>query len=91
MLLNIADTKFVKCSSVVIPQEYFNRMVTGCDEVDLIFGSEHLKGLVAGSTITITGTPGAGKCHAGDQIIEIFADDSIIEDIKHFLSTRTSG
>jgi len=46
---------------VVIPQEYFNRMVTGCDEVDLIFGSEHLKGLVAGSTITITGTPGAGK------------------------------
>jgi len=61
MLLNIADTKFVKCSSVVIPQSYFDRVTTGNESVDSIFGSNHLKGLVAGSTITITGTPGAGK------------------------------
>jgi hypothetical protein len=56
-----------------------------------MFGTEQFKGFMAGSAITITGTPGAGKCHAGDQIIEIFADDAIIEDIKRFLSTRTSG
>lgn len=76
---------------MVIPQSYFDRVTTGNDPVDTIFGPEHLKGLVAGSTITITGTPGAGKCHAGDQIIEIFADDTIIEDIKRFLSTRITG
>jgi len=74
MLLNIADTKFVKCSSVVIPQSYFDRVTTGNESVDSIFGSNHLKGLVAGSTITITGTPGAGKSTFLLQVGQMLAD-----------------
>jgi predicted ATP-dependent serine protease len=91
MQLNTLETKFAKCSSIEIPDAFYNRMSTGNDEIDTMFGTEQFKGFMAGSAITITGTPGAGKCHAGDQIIEIFADDAIIEDIKRFLSTRTSG
>jgi len=89
MLLNTAETKFAKASSIEIPASFYNRILTGCEEIDLMFGSATVKGLMAGSTIAITGTPGAGKCHAGDQIIEIFSDDDLIEDIKRFLSTRT--
>jgi predicted ATP-dependent serine protease len=61
MLLNTADTKFAKCSSIEIPDSFFNRMTTGCDEIDLMFGTQYLKGFMPSSTISITGTPGAGK------------------------------
>ena len=91
MLLDITDTKFTKCSEVQIPDSFYNRLSVGCDDIDLMFGSEYFKGFMPGSAITITGTPGAGKCHAGDQKIEVFADGSIIEDIKNFLSTRVTG
>lgn len=89
MNLNSLETKFAKCSSIDIPDTFFNRMTTGCSEIDLMFGTEYLSGFMAGSAITICGTPGSGKCHAGDQILEIFADDDIIEDIKIFLATKT--
>lgn len=89
MQLNTLETKFAKCSSIEIPDAFYNRMSTGSDEIDLMFGNEFYKGLMPGSAITITGTPGAGKCHAGDQIIEIFADDDIIEDIKNFLKNTS--
>lgn len=91
MQINTLETKFAKCSSIEIPDSYYNRMTTGCPEIDLMFGTEHLPGFMPGSAITICGTPGSGKCHAGDQILEIFADDNIIEDIKRFLSTKTPG
>jgi predicted ATP-dependent serine protease len=61
MLLNTAETKFAKASSIEIPASFYNRTLTGCEEIDLMFGSATVKGLMVGSTIAITGTPGAGK------------------------------
>lgn len=61
MQLNSLETKFAKCSSIEIPDAFYNRMTTGCEEIDLMFGSESYKGFMPGSAITITGTPGAGK------------------------------
>lgn len=61
MQLNALETKFAKCSSIEIPDAFYNRMSTGCDEIDLMFGNEFYKGFMPGSAITITGTPGAGK------------------------------
>jgi predicted ATP-dependent serine protease len=61
MQINTLETKFAKCSSIEIPDSYYNRMTTGCPEIDLMFGTEHLMGFMAGSAIAMTGTPGAGK------------------------------
>jgi KaiC/GvpD/RAD55 family RecA-like ATPase len=61
MQLNSAETAFTKCSEVDIPDAFYNRMSTGCSEIDLMFGSQYFPGLMPGSAITITGTPGAGK------------------------------
>lgn len=91
MQLNTLETKFAKCSTIEIPDAFYNRMTTGNVEIDQMFGTEHLPGFMPGCAIAITGTPGAGKCHAGDQLIEIFADDNIIQDIKNFLSTKNPG
>jgi predicted ATP-dependent serine protease len=88
MLLNTLSTSFQKCSEIEIPESFYNRMTTGSSEVDRIFGTEYLPGLMKGVAITLTGTPGAGKCHAGDQMIEIFADDEVIEDIKRYLKVK---
>ncbi len=61
MEINTLETKFARCSSIEIPETFYNRMSTGCSEIDLMFGTEQLRGFMAGSTISITGTPGAGK------------------------------
>ena len=57
MNLDIDKSPFVKISDVVIPDVFFNRLVTGNDNLDLIFGS----GILPGSTITLKALPGVGK------------------------------
>lgn len=71
MQLNTLETKFAKCSSIQIPDAFYNRMSTGCDEIDLMFGTEQFKGFMPGSAITLTGTPGAGKSSAISQISQM--------------------
>ena len=61
MQINTLETKFAKCSSIEIPASYYNRMTTGCPEIDLMFGTEHLPGFMPGSAISMTGTAGSGK------------------------------
>jgi predicted ATP-dependent serine protease len=73
MLLNTQETKFRKCSEIEIPESFYNRMTTGNHEVDLIFGTEYLAGLMKGVAITLTGTPGSGKSTATCQILEMLA------------------
>lgn len=74
MLLNITDTKFTKCSEVQIPDSFYNRISVGCDDIDLMFGSEYFKGFMPGSAITITGTPGAGKTSLLVQILQMLSN-----------------
>jgi predicted ATP-dependent serine protease len=74
MQLNTLETKFAKCSSIEIPEAFYNRMTTGCDEIDLMFGTEYFKGLMPGSAITLTGTPGAGKSSLIAQVAQMLTD-----------------
>lgn len=74
MLINTENTTFQKCSSVEIPDSFYNRMTTGCSEVDLMFGSEYFPGFMPGSTISMTGTPGAGKSSCLIQVLQMLAD-----------------
>lgn len=71
MQINTLETKFAKCSSIEIPDAFYNRMSTGCSEIDLMFGTEHLPGFMPGSAITICGTPGAGKSSSIAQICQM--------------------
>jgi len=57
MNINTPQTSFQKAGDVNIPQSFYDRISTGYDRLDKIFG----KGLVPGSVITITGTPGVAK------------------------------
>ena len=61
MQINSLETKFAKCSTIEIPDAFYNRMQTGNSEIDTMFGTEHLPGFMPGCGITITGSPGAGK------------------------------
>jgi DNA repair protein RadA/Sms len=57
MYLNLEQTPFTKISDIVIPDIFFNRLLTGNDYIDAIFGS----GILPGSTITLKALPGVGK------------------------------
>lgn len=74
MQINSLETKFAKCSSIEIPETFYNRMITGCSEIDLMFGTEYLPGFMPGSAITMTGSPGAGKSTKILQIAQLLTN-----------------
>lgn len=57
--MNLLDefTPLTRASDIVIPPEYFNRLRTGNEHVDAIFGD----GILPGSTFTIAAPGGVGK------------------------------
>jgi predicted ATP-dependent serine protease len=57
MLLNHEHVEFTRIGDVSIPNSYFNRIKTGDDELDSIFGD----GILPGSTMTLIAKPGTGK------------------------------
>lgn len=57
MNLDLEKVSFTKISDIEIPDIFFNRLLTGNDELDSIFGS----GILPGSTITLKALPGVGK------------------------------
>jgi predicted ATP-dependent serine protease len=57
MNLDLEQTPFTKISDIVIPDIFFNRLLTGNDYIDAIFGM----GILPGSTITLKALPGVGK------------------------------
>jgi predicted ATP-dependent serine protease len=57
MDLGIEKTPFQKVSDIEIPEKFFNRLKTGVDELDFVFGT----GILPGSTMTIKSRPGVGK------------------------------
>lgn len=55
------ETKdFQKISDIEIPSTFFNRMKTGDEYLDSIFGKDN-SGILPGSTITLKAKPGVGK------------------------------
>ena len=58
MNLALEKTPFTKISDIEIPDIFFNRLNTGNDELNSIFGDG---GILPGSTITLKALPGVGK------------------------------
>jgi predicted ATP-dependent serine protease len=58
MTLDLEKTPFTKISDIQIPDIFFNRLKTGEDNLDAIFG---MGGILPGSTITLKARPGVGK------------------------------
>lgn len=61
--------KFTTASNVVIPSEYFNRITTGNEALDFLFGD----GLLPGSTITLSAKHGTGKTQFSLQLLELLS------------------
>lgn len=82
MILNHNYTNLKRASEIEIPDIYFNRLKTGIDCIDAMFG----EGILPGSTFTVDAAPGVGKCHGPDELIEVHGSDELIESIKLFIS-----
>lgn len=55
-----------------IPEWFYDRMQTGMDSMDVLFGGTELKGWVAGTTLSISAAKGMGKTTGLMQILEAF-------------------
>lgn len=84
MKLDIQKSKFTKVSEIVIPPAFYNRMKTGIEEFDAMFG----EGILPGSAFTITAQAGCGKCHGPNELIEVFGSDDTINKLKAFLTAK---
>lgn len=60
------STKFTTAANVVIPDEYFNRILTGNEAFDTLLG----EGLLPGSLITLSAKHGTGKTQFCLQMLE---------------------
>jgi len=70
MNLDLKQTPFMKVSDIVIPDTFYNRLKTGIDALDNIFGM----GLLPGSTITLKALPGVGKSVFSLTLSEMLTD-----------------
>ena len=66
MKLGIAQTEFTKVKDIVIPDIFYNRMKSGVQDFDKLFGD----GLLPGSAITLTAQAGCGKTTFALQLLE---------------------
>ncbi|MBV8068281.1 MAG: AAA family ATPase [Acidobacteriaceae bacterium] len=55
------DERTELLSSVTVPAKFYNRLKTGNDVVDAMFGGDEMPGILPGACVMATGTPGAGK------------------------------
>lgn len=63
MDLNIKKTKLAQAQNIDIPEIFYRRIVSGIDKLDILFGGpgEKTKGVLPGSTNTLTAPGGCGK------------------------------
>jgi len=69
MKLGFESSSFIKVSDIHIPDIFYNRLTTGIEELDKMFGG----GILPGCAFTITGMPGSGKSSACLQLFEALA------------------
>lgn len=66
MQLEIDQTQFTKVSEIQIPSIFYNRLLTGIEEFDAMFGN----GILPGSSFTVTAKAGCGKTTLLLQLME---------------------
>ena len=66
MKLGIDQTEFMKVKDIVIPDIFYNRMKSGVQDFDKLFG----EGLLPGAAITLTAQAGCGKTTFALQLLE---------------------
>lgn len=81
MILNHNYTTLKRANEIEIPDIYFNRLKTGIERIDNMFG----EGILPGSTFTVDAAPGVGKCHGPDELIEVHGSDELISMIEKFI------
>lgn len=59
--------------SINVPKEYYDRIYSGAYSVDYMFGGDITPGLVKGSTVALTGSPGGGKSTLLTQLCHMFS------------------
>jgi predicted ATP-dependent serine protease len=69
MILNHNYTNLKRASEIEIPDIYFNRLKTGIDCIDAMFG----EGILPGSTFTVDAAPGTGKSTLLLQLCQLYA------------------
>jgi predicted ATP-dependent serine protease len=55
------DERSDMLSSVTVPAKFYSRLKTGNEIIDSLFGGDDMPGILPGSCVMATGTPGAGK------------------------------
>ncbi len=60
-------------SDIVVPQKFYNRIRTGSEVLDAVWGTQDMPGILPGSVNLLTGVPGAGKTTLLIQLIEALA------------------
>lgn len=68
------DNSVVVLKDVQIPRSFYERILTNVKAIDEIFGGEQTPGLMKGTSILITGTPGAGKSTFALQMAELLQE-----------------
>lgn len=70
MILNHNYTTLKRANEIEIPDIYFNRLKTGIECIDNMFG----EGILPGSTFTVDAAPGTGKSTLLLQLCQLYAE-----------------
>lgn len=73
--MKVGDIK--RLSDISIPDSFFDRVRTGIEQFDALFGGNDLPGIMPSSSILITGTPGAGKSTLTLQLADKWASSGM--------------
>ena len=69
MILNHNYTQLTRANNIEIPDIYFNRLKSGIESIDAMFG----EGILPGSTFTVDAAPGTGKSTLLLQLCQLYS------------------
>jgi predicted ATP-dependent serine protease len=72
----IPDKGVQKLKEIKVPDKFYNRILTGNELIDQLFGGDQLPGIVPGSSTLVTGNPGAGKSTLTLQLADMLQENA---------------
>lgn len=76
MQLIARNSKVEVLKDIVVPKKFYNRIDLGVSILNEVFGGQEMPGVMPGSAILFTGTPGAGKSTMALQLADLMAKKS---------------